>query len=173
MHIVEVLLSSVTLIGLIMTWQHYNARWLFLILILVQSIEATVKPIAIQWTQHYYLWLLFANILYLLLLLTRSVLARRLHKASGLNFFKLAGENYSLTVPECAYYVLALVSMILCGAQWIEIQLYYYKILEYPFIYHHVWVPVMYALHVLQSLSLITYIFVIKRTQGTLQYENN
>ncbi len=173
MHFIEMMLSSVVFIGLILTWKDYNARWLFSLMLLLQLVDMTVNPITISWTRHYYLWCLVLNICFLALFLTRGVQAEALYKLTKIEFFKKARERYVLTIPECCICLLLFVASMLCLATWVEIQLYFYKVLSYPFIYHHVWSPTQYILHILESLTLITFIVHVRRSKGELIYENN
>ena len=173
MDFVEMLMSSMVLIGLVLTWKDTNARWMFTLLLIFQLIDIITNPIAMQWTRHYYLWCLLLNVCFLFLILTRGILAELLFKVTKLQFFKHAKKAYSLTIPECAYCLMIFISAFLDISIWIEIQLYYYDILEYPFIYHHVWSPVQRAIHILASLALVTFITKVKRSEGALVYEKN
>nr|KJZ07518.1 hypothetical protein TW77_15025 [Pseudoalteromonas rubra] len=173
MHIVDMILSSAVFIGLVLTWKDYNARWMFLLLSFFQLVDVTFNPIAIQWTRHYYLWCLALNTFFLFLILTRGVLAGLVFRTTKLTFFKKAREHYCLTIPECAVCIIIFCSMLLNVSIWIEIQLYYYEVLNYPFIYHHLWSPAQYTFHILDTLALFTFMIRSMRSKGELVYERN
>ncbi|TMP34793.1 hypothetical protein CWB98_17510 [Pseudoalteromonas rubra] len=173
MHVVEMVLSSVLIIGLVLAWRDYNARWLFILLGLFQVLEATTKPITIQWTLHYYLWCAVLSVILLAMILFRGLIAEKVYNFTKIEYFKRTRESYALTIPECAFCFLIFVSSVFCLLAWLEILLYYYKIVSYPVIYHHLWVPTLYTLHILEALALITFITRIIRPKGALNYEKN
>ncbi|MEC4090225.1 hypothetical protein [Pseudoalteromonas rubra] len=173
MHAVEIVLSSIAFVGLLLTWKDYNARWMFIILGVFQIVESTSEPVTIQWTRHYYLWCVALNALLLALILFRGVLADKLFTFTKVRFFSNARSHYQLTIPECAICVTVLATTVLSLCAWAEIQLYYYDIMSYPFIYHHIWKPAQYSLHILESLALITFITRTLRSHGAPHYEGN
>ncbi len=166
MHVVEYPVVIAIVVGLVLTWKLHNARWFFILLGILTTVDIVSDPIVKQWTRHYYLWCIFLNFFYLMAILSRGVIAEKLHRATKLRFFELAREKYNLTIPECVLCVLSFVSILLNVSIWIEIQLYYYDILSYPFIYYHLWTPVQYTLHTLAVLALISYIVSVKKSYG-------
>lgn len=149
---------AVAFLGLVLTKQNVNSRWLFMSIVCYQLIEISTYPITINWTRHYYVWCVGLNAAMLAIIVYRSKLAMLFYSFTHKPYFKTVHDNYSITLPECAYLVLITISSIFLMGVWIELQLYYYYFIDEPFLYTYVWSTFQYAAHTLFILSLLSYI---------------
>lgn len=161
----------IVVIGLIVTWKSFNARWLFIILIALQLFEVVTHPYTIKWTQHYYIWLVAMGVTFFTIILCRAKIANWLYDVTSISFFKQSCKQYNLTLPECSFLLFIFIAEVFHLAVWVEIQLYVFKVIQTPYLYSYVWETFQIFIQVMEICALITYIINERRQIGHISYE--
>ncbi|WP_125560999.1 hypothetical protein [Pseudoalteromonas rubra] len=158
MSYVELPLLLALPLALLLTWKDVNARWLIFTLCALQAIDMIAFPIVINWTQHYYIWCVLLNLVFIIVVIGRKQWANILFEKTRVKFFNQVIQNYNFTVAECAFLVMYSASIIVNLITWGEVQLYAHKIISTPLFYSYIYTPAQIVIHTLESLAVITFV---------------
>ncbi|RZM77587.1 hypothetical protein C3B51_16190 [Pseudoalteromonas rubra] len=154
----DTILLLVLLPALLIAWKDANARWLMMTLLGIQIIDMSMYQVAITWVHHYYLWCLALNLLFIIVVLGRKQWAGAAYSCSKLPFFKEVILKYNLTTLECALILMYMCSGVVCALVWVEVQLYSFKVITTPYLYHYVFTVAQSVIHTLEILAVASYI---------------
>ncbi|OCQ22745.1 hypothetical protein A7985_01955 [Pseudoalteromonas luteoviolacea] len=85
-------------ISLIICWKNTNCRYLFLILIFVETVDTLTLKMAFNWGRYFYLWGIGMCLLFIVPILGRRLLAQSLQ--TRFSFFQSVLKDYHFSKQE-------------------------------------------------------------------------
>lgn len=161
----------ICLIALCFAWRNVNARWFLISLAAIELVDLGMLPIVQEWRTHYYLWAVFMNILFFMVVLGRMFWARQLYKLTGSKYFIKLRQEYQLSQQEAAICFLFLVSLIINLLVWFEILMYVNFVIDTPYLYSYVLNPIQSVLHILECLAVMTFITRLPKSDKRMTYD--
>jgi hypothetical protein len=154
----DTVLLLVLMPALFIAWKDVNARWLMLTLLTIQLVDMAIYPLAVTWVHHFYIWCVLLNAIFIFVVLSRRQIALRLYVRSRSPFLKSVIRNHTMTTLECALLLMYVCGSFVSGLVWIEIQLYSFKVISTPYLYHYFYSPALLTIHILEILAVASYI---------------
>ncbi|KZN34521.1 hypothetical protein N480_21080 [Pseudoalteromonas luteoviolacea S2607] len=139
------------ILSILIGWRNVNFRYLCFLLIAIEVIDTFTNDIAMNWGNGYYIWGMFICLLFIVPVLGRRLITKRLKYFS---FFRSAHESYHFTKQEGGLLAVFFISFAIHLITFIEVSLFTFYIIDsYP-IRNNIYGPAQTILHV-SAMSLI------------------
>ncbi|TMO58043.1 hypothetical protein [Pseudoalteromonas phenolica] len=143
------------LFALFKCWGNIGARWFLILLVSVECIDLYSYQYTINWTTHYYGWVIFMNGLFLFPSFFRNLFAQHLHRITNMNFFERA-KALEFSQHEAALILLFLISMIAHAISYSEVFLYKSFVIDDMYFKNYILGKLQLVLHILTCLAALS-----------------
>ena len=158
---VDYLPTIVAFLALFHCWKDVGARWLIITALTIGCIDNYSVQYAINWTTHYYAWAIFVNLLYILPILYRKKLARKIYNSTNSSFFYEASQ-LKFSPQEAAGMLICSISIIGNAISYVEIFLYKGYVIDVLYFKSYALDKLQFTLHILSTLVILSFFYKAK-----------
>ncbi|MDK1285933.1 hypothetical protein [Pseudoalteromonas umbrosa] len=148
------MLVPLYIIALIVAWKNINVRYLITVMLVIEALDVLTIDFAFSLGNSFYLWAAFGNLLFLVPVLGRRLIAVNL--SSKMKIFEKIHSEYNFTKQEGGLIFLFAISSLLCLISFIEASLYTAAIIPKTPIISNVYGPVLTLAHLLEAFLILS-----------------